>query len=95
MSSVAASYVITILQYLLPGFIAAWVFYALTSYPKRSQFEQVIQALIFTMVVQSLVLGIQYCVENICQLSWSKNVNIASSLIVSQFQFAIDTRIHS
>ena len=78
-----ASDIITILQYLLPGFIAAWIFYALTSYPKQSQFERVIQALIFTMVIQGLVLVIQYCAENIYQLSWSKNINLVSSLIVS------------
>ena len=78
-----ASDIITILQYLLPGFIAAWIFYALTSYPKQSQFERVIQALIFTMVVQGLVLVIQYCAENIFQFSWSKNINLVSSLIVS------------
>lgn len=46
---------ITLLQYLLPGFLAAWVFYALTSFPKPSQFERVVQALIFTLIAQALV----------------------------------------
>ncbi|MBC8419744.1 MAG: hypothetical protein H8E10_14230 [Desulfobacterales bacterium] len=47
--------VVTILQYLLPGFLAAWVFYGFTSYPKPSQFERVIQALIFTLIIQAAV----------------------------------------
>jgi len=47
--------VVTILQFLLPGFLAAWVFYGFTSYPKPSQFERVIQALIFTLIIQAVV----------------------------------------
>lgn len=47
--------VVTILQYLLPGFLAAWIFYGFTSYPKPSQFERVIQALIFTLIIQAVV----------------------------------------
>ncbi len=46
---------IALLQYLLPGFLASWVFYGTTSHPKPQQFERVIQALIFTFLVQSLV----------------------------------------
>jgi hypothetical protein len=46
---------ITALQYLLPGFISAWVFYGFTSYPKPSQFERTVQALIFTMFIQAIV----------------------------------------
>ncbi|TKB73060.1 MAG: hypothetical protein E8D46_11380 [Nitrospira sp.] len=46
---------VVLLQYLLPGFLAAWVFYGFTSYPKPSQFERVIQALIFTFIIQTLV----------------------------------------
>jgi len=48
---------ITLLQYLLPGFLAAWIFYGLTSYPKPTQFERVIQALIFTLIIQVVVFG--------------------------------------
>ena len=46
--------IIGLLGYLLPGFVSAWVFYSLTSSPKPSQFERVIQALIFTFVVNSV-----------------------------------------
>jgi len=46
---------ISLLQYLLPGFISAWVFYSFTSYPKPSQFERVVQALIFTVIIQVMI----------------------------------------
>lgn len=49
---------LTLLQFLLPGFLAAWVFYAFTSYPRPSQFERVIQALIFTLFCQAGVFAI-------------------------------------
>lgn len=47
-----ASNLVQLLQYLLPGFPAAWVFYGFTSFVKPSQFERVVQALIFTLIVQ-------------------------------------------
>jgi len=43
---------ISLLQYLLPGFVTAWIFYAFTSYIKPSHFERVVQALIFTLISQ-------------------------------------------
>lgn len=48
--------IIPLLQYLLPGFLAAWIFYGLTSFEKPSPFERIIQALILTLIVQSLVI---------------------------------------
>lgn len=50
---------ILLLQYLLPGFLVAWVYYGLTSHLKPSQFERVVQALIYAMVVKIFVLAIQ------------------------------------
>lgn len=47
--------IVTLLTYLLPGFLVAWIFYALTNHPKPNQLERVIQALIFTLMVQALV----------------------------------------
>lgn len=46
--------VLALLQFLLPGFLAAWVFYAFTSYRKPSEFERVIQALIFTLLIKTV-----------------------------------------
>ena len=45
---------IEILQYLFPGFITLALFYNLTSYSKPSNFEKVVQALIFTLFIQAL-----------------------------------------
>ncbi|MDZ7321862.1 DUF6338 family protein [Kosakonia sacchari] len=50
----------TILKFLLPGFVSAWVFHALTAYPKQSQFERLIQALIFTFFIQVVVLVVKW-----------------------------------
>ena len=47
--------IVVILQYLLPGFLAAWIFYGFTSHPKPSQFERVVQALIFTLIIHLAV----------------------------------------
>lgn len=51
----ASSEVVNVLLFLLPGFVAAAVYYSLTSYPKTSAFERVVQALIFTAIVQAVV----------------------------------------
>jgi hypothetical protein len=40
--------IVSVLYVLLPGFTAAWVFYAFTAYKKASPFERTVQALIFT-----------------------------------------------
>lgn len=36
----------------MPGFVSAWVFYSLTSFAKPSQFERIIQAFIYTLIIQ-------------------------------------------
>ena len=41
-------------QFLLAGFVAAWVFYGLTPYKRPTPFERVVQALVYTAVVQLL-----------------------------------------
>lgn len=51
--------VIPLLQYLLPGFLAAWIFYSLTAFKRPDTFGQIVQALIFTLVIQSLVVGLE------------------------------------
>ena len=80
---------VTLLQYLLPGFVSAWIFYGLTSYPKPSQFERVIQALIFTIFIQALV----FCVKTLMLLisekwhlfEWNSNSSIIWSIICAIF----------
>lgn len=44
-------------HFLLPGLVAAWVFYGLTAHPKEEWFERVVQALIFTVIVRAMNIG--------------------------------------
>ena len=67
----ASSEVIGILIFLLPGFVTASIFYWLTSHPKPSVFDRVIQALIFTVigraitdVLKELLMSISIIEEN-------------------------------
>ena len=50
----ASSEVVAIITFLLPGFVAATIFYSLTSHPKPSELDRVIQALVFTIVGQAV-----------------------------------------
>lgn len=80
---------ITLLQYLLPGFLAAWVFYGLTSHLKPNNFERVVQALIFTLIVQCLnvvikstliYIGTYYSIAD-----WSTSSDLISTTILAIF----------
>ena len=89
--------IILLLQYLLPGFISAWVFYSFTSYPKPSQFERVVEALIFTIIIQAILFllkGILVSVghlyafgvwNEVSQIVWSVCFAILMGLILSYF----------
>ena len=46
----------TLVFMLLPGFIAAGVFFTLTAHPKSSEFERLIQALIFTAILRVMTI---------------------------------------
>jgi hypothetical protein len=88
---------ISLLQYLLPGFISAWVFYAFTSYPKPSQFERVVQALIFTVIIQAMIYFVKALLfrvghvyifgvwNDVPQLIWSILCAIFLGLLFSYF----------
>ena len=54
------SELVGVIYALLPGFLAAWIFYGLTAHPRKSPFERVVQALIFTGIVQATVLLVRY-----------------------------------
>jgi hypothetical protein len=47
---------VSLLFQLFPGFVAAWIVYGLTSYPKPSQFERVAQALVFSFLIKVLLI---------------------------------------
>lgn len=50
----ATNEIVGVISYLLPGFVAAWVFYGLTAHPRREPFERVVEALIFTAIVHAV-----------------------------------------
>lgn len=47
----------SVLRFVLPGLVVAWVFYGLTSYEKPGEFERVAQALVFTALLEVLSRG--------------------------------------
>jgi len=75
---------VALLSFLLPGFIVAWVLYALTSHPKPSQAERVIQALVFTLFVKVLVVGEQAALEFVGRWfslrAWDQGAELLASL---------------
>ena len=92
-----SSDIIAAIYYLLPGFVAAWVFYGLTAHPKASPFERVVQALIFTVIVQGLVAVVSWVLCTVgtfvtvgvwsrdCALAWSVLLAFAVGLLFAWF----------
>lgn len=78
-----------LLRQLLPGFLTAWVFHALTAYPKQSQFERIIQALIFTLLVKvlfDLFKNITIYIGDFYKIfEWSVEKELATSIIIAFF----------
>lgn len=78
---------VALLQYLAPGFLVAWVFFGLTSHNKPSQFERVVQALIFTVVIQVLVLaeerGLKFVGQAFSFGQWTDTSALASSMLTA------------
>lgn len=76
---------IAVLQFLLPGLFAAWVYYGLTSYSEPSEFERVVQALIFTLLVQAVAYPLQALLLWLGQWysisPWGKGSELALSVI--------------
>lgn len=82
----ASSEVVKVITYLLPGFLAAWVFYGLTAHPRREPFERVIQALIFTGIVQVITFGVRCAylwAPGIDWGTWSKEADLSCSVITA------------
>lgn len=84
---VPKSEIVGLIYQLLPGFIAAWIFYGLTAHPQKSPFERTIQALIFTGIARIFVIIIRASllwVGSTCgQLgTWTENVEFGVSVLV-------------
>ncbi len=47
--------ILALLTQLMPGFLTAWVVFGLTTYTKPSQFERIVQALIYSFIVSAFV----------------------------------------
>lgn len=79
--------VLPILQALLSGFVATVIFYWLADAKKPTQFERVIQALIFTGVIKLLLVSLEW----VCLLigrwhvlgRWTENVGILWSVLLA------------
>jgi hypothetical protein len=69
---------VQIIYGLLPGFLAAWIFYSFTAHPKAAPFERVVQALVFTALIQALV----RLIEIAWQMGSDSELPIASSDLV-------------
>lgn len=77
-----SSETVSVLVFLLPGFVAAAVFYWLTSHPKPGAFERIIQALIFTVLVQVMVRILFIAMEI---MGWDFSWDEAGRLVFSTF----------
>lgn len=73
----ASSEIVSIFIFLLPGFVAATVFYSFTAYPKPNEFGQVVHALAFTMVGQLIASSIQLLATALgAQGAWHASLQI-------------------
>jgi hypothetical protein len=80
--------VVALLQYLAPGFLVAWVYFGLTSHIKPSQFERVVQALVFTVAVQPIVALEKWVAEYVGAHffrwgEWTETSALVSSLLTA------------
>ena len=62
----ATSEIVTVLAFLLPGLVAATVFYSLTAYSRPNEFGYVVQALAFTVIAQAAT----WIVLTLANLTW-------------------------
>jgi len=103
MDSFAKDFV-SVLQYLLPGFVSAWVFYGLTSYPKPSQFERIVQAMIFTLFTQAAISIAEFVLKFVGKYwsiaTWGESSSLIWSIIIALFlgfifsYFANNDKLH-
>lgn len=78
----------TLVFMLLPGFLAAGIFYTLTAHPKLSEFERLIQALIFTAILRVLTIGVErpalYLGRHLGEWGkWDGDAELASSVVLA------------
>ena len=85
MEGIPSSEILKLIYALLPGFVAAWLFYGLTAHPRLSPFERTVQALIFTGIVQVIVLAfrkVMLLLGNVFSIGvWTDNVFFVVSIL--------------
>lgn len=78
---------IPLLNHLIPGFFAAWIYYSLTAHEKADAFERVIEALIFTTLIQVIVVPLQWLLltlGNVVVLgNWTETSRLAISVVIA------------
>ena len=79
-----SSELVALLQYLAPGFLVAWIYHGITAHSRPSQFERVVQALRYTVIVQALVSGERQAAFAMGRLvtlgSWSQTSDMVAGL---------------
>jgi hypothetical protein len=73
---------------LIPGFLAAWVFYGLTAHPRKDAFERTVQALVFTAIIQAITSilrsGLIWLGKALFVLgAWTTDVALGWSLLIA------------
>lgn len=94
---------IELIIYLMPGFVCAWVFYGLTSHPKPPQFERLIQALIYTFIIRTALIPIEWGLiwigeEWIVIRAWDQSAQQFTSVVLAiilggTFAYSVNTDI--
>jgi hypothetical protein len=84
---VPTAHLVEALTFLLPGFITASIYFALTPAPRPIPFERIVQALIFTMVVQASLFAIRESSFGLSALGivlgrWTSEVQLVWSVIL-------------
>jgi len=79
---------ISILSYLLPGFIAAAVIFSLTPMPRPSPFERIVQALVLTIIVQAALIALRAALIWIGAHwrtfgTWSEDLRVVMSVVLA------------
>jgi len=76
-----------LLLQLIPGFLAAWVLYGFTSYVKPSQFERVVQALIFSFLIKAVLPIEKYLLLKLGEIfelgTWSSDSELFTTAITA------------
>jgi hypothetical protein len=79
--------ILALLTQLMPGFLTAWVVYGLTTYTKPSQFERIVQALIYSFIISTLVALLRplllFAGRYVCLGTWDHSSEAIASAFIA------------